>query len=280
VRVHTICPLLLIVTAPLIAQTKIGGGACNSSSLNGAYTFTLSGRQVATSGAFTGVFQANGSATFDGTNKATLTMNSATVQSAGTPLIYSGTYSVQSNCAGAVNISAGNSVTFNLLIYNQGKSFLITGTDASYVYSGGGSNQPTTCMASLLSGVYVFSSTGFTLTSGAINGALAAGGLLQFDGKNALTVNFTYVSRGQSPMVLALSGTYSISGGCSGTGTLTDLLGNSYSLAFAVSGGSAVSTTAIDMILSQTNKLLFTGSAHAVYGQPTASIQLQSGGQA
>ena len=274
-RIQTICvPILFLLAAPMAAQTQIGGGTCTSSSLSGAYTFTLAGRQVAVSGAFTGVFQANGSATFDGMNKVTLTMNSSTVQAGSTPLIYSGTYSVQSNCAGAVNITAGDSATFSLVIYNQGKAFLITGTDASYVYSGGGGTQPATCMANLLSGVYVFSSTGFTLASGAVSGALNAGGLLQFDGKSAVTANFTYVAQGQSPSGTVLSGTYALSGGCSGTGTLTDTLGNSYSLAFAVSSGSSVATTGIDMILAQTNKLVFTGTAHSVYGQPTASVKL------
>jgi hypothetical protein len=274
--------LLVPLGGSLFGQTQIGGGTCNSATLSGPYTFTLAGRQVSASGAFTGIFQANGTANFDGTNKATLTMSASTVQMAGTPLTYSGTYSVQANCAGSMNITVGDSATFNLLVYNQGKSFLVTGTDASYTYSGGGSIQPASCGANLLSGAYVFSTTGFTLAGGSISGALNSAGLVQLDGHNALTVNFSYVSPNQSPMTLSLSGTYALTSGCAGTGTLADPFGNSYSLAFTVSGGSSVSTTAFDLILAQANKLLFSGSAHAVFGQPTASSQLvrRSGGAA
>jgi hypothetical protein len=270
--------LLLPLGGSLLAQTQIGGGSCNSSSLTGAYTFTLSGRQVAASGAFTGVFQANGTATFDGTNKITLTMTAATIQSPGTPLIYSGTYSVQSNCAGAINITTGDTATFNLLIYNQGKAFLMSGTDASYTYSGGGGTQPANCATNLLSGAYVFEATGFTLASGAINGAVNAGGLMQLDGHSTLTVTLSYVAQGQNPLSLTLNGTYVVPNGCSGTGTMKDGLGNTYTLAFTVSGGSAVSTATFDVVLGQANQLLFTGTAHAAYGQPAATARVNRTG--
>jgi len=262
---------LLPLGGSLMGQTQIGGGTCNSSSLNGAYTFTLAGRQVATSGAFTGVFQANGTTTFDGTNKVTMTMNAATAQAAGTNLTYSGTYSVQANCAGSISITAGDTATFNLLIYNQGKSFLITGSDASYDYSGGGSTQPATCMTSLLSGVYVFSANGFTLASGTISSVRNASGLMQLDGHGSMIVNFTSLAPGQSALTLAITGSYALPNGCAGTGALSDSLGNTYTVGFTVSASSAVSTSGFDVVISQPGKLLFTGTAHAVYGQPTAA---------
>lgn len=263
--------LLLPLAGTLLGQTQIGGGTCNSSSLSGLYSFTLGGRQIAASGAFTGLFQANGTASFDGTSKVTLTMAAATIQSAGTPLNYSGTYSLQSNCGGSMSITVGDSAAFNLFVYNQGKSFLMTGTDASYTYSGGGSTQPANCTASLLSGVYVFDVNGFTLASGAINGASNAAGSMQLDGHSSLTVSLTYVVPGQAPLVTSLTGTYALPNGCSGTGTLKDQQGNSYTLAFTVTGGNATAVSGFDVVLGQLNALLFTGSAHAAYGQPVAT---------
>jgi hypothetical protein len=38
--------LSCLVAAPLVAQTQIGGGTCNSSTLSGIYAFTITGRQV------------------------------------------------------------------------------------------------------------------------------------------------------------------------------------------------------------------------------------------
>jgi hypothetical protein len=259
---------LLPLGGGLLGQTQIGGGTCNSSTLSGNYSFTLAGRQVAGSGAFVGVLQANGTATFDGTNKVSLKMSAATLQAPSLPLTYSGTYSVQANCGGSVMITAGTSATFSLLIFNQGKSFLIVGTDASYTYSGSGGLQPATCSTALLSGVYVFSASGFALEGGTIVEAVNAGGVLQLDGKNAISATFTYVAPSQGPMTQSLTGTYSASSGCSGTGTLVDALGNSYSLGFTASGGTSAATTTFDTLLTQTDQLLFTGTAHAVYGQP------------
>ena len=56
--------LVFLVTAliatPMLAQTQIGGGICNSSTLTGTYALSMSGRQVSSSGAFTSVLQADG----------------------------------------------------------------------------------------------------------------------------------------------------------------------------------------------------------------------------
>jgi hypothetical protein len=266
--------LSCLLAQTLVAQTQIGGGACNSSSLTGTYAFSLTGRQVSASGTFTAVLQANGSATFDGTNKFSLAMTAGTIQAVNTPLTYSGTYSIQSNCAGAISITAGDSATFNLVVYNQGNAFLVTGTDATYSYTGGGNTQPSGCLASLLSGVYTFNATGYGLSTSSVTGIREAAGLLQFDGRTALTVNLTLSAAGQTPAALVLTGTYTISSACVGTASLTDSQSNTYSLSFSVSGGTSVNSTALELTLAQTSKLLISGAAHAVYGQPTADRRI------
>ncbi len=87
-----------LIATPMLAQTQIGGGICNSSTLTGTYALSMSGRQVSSAGAFTSVLQADGSATFDGLSTVTIAVSENTNQAVGTPLNWSGTYSVQSNC--------------------------------------------------------------------------------------------------------------------------------------------------------------------------------------
>jgi hypothetical protein len=107
------CTVLLsfifcLLAAPLPAQTTIGGGACTSASLNGVYAVSITGRQVDRIGggaAYTNVFQANGSAAFDGLSQVTLTLVSDTNQAVSSSLTWSGTYSVQANCAAVMKAS-------------------------------------------------------------------------------------------------------------------------------------------------------------------------------
>src|SRR5208337_3863940 len=184
-----------LLAAPLLAQTTIGGGTCNSASLNGVYDVSITSRQVSATGTFTGVFQSTGLATFDGLSAVTISLTSNTGQVVGTALTWSGAYSVQANCAGVINITSGGSATLNVALYDQGNNFLLSGSDAAnYVYSGSGVTQPaaaapagTGCSASTFSGVYTFNGTGFALTGTAVSGAENGSGLLEFDGVSKVT---------------------------------------------------------------------------------------------
>ena len=70
---------------PLLAQNvRIGGGTCNSSTLNGNYALSLTGRQVTSAGAFTNVSQTMGSATFDGQSTVKISLAADTLQAPGT----------------------------------------------------------------------------------------------------------------------------------------------------------------------------------------------------
>jgi len=265
-----------ILALPMRAQTQIGGGTCNSSSLDGAYSFTLTGRQLTATGTFPNVLQANGSITFGGESKVAMTMTANTNQGLATPVSWSGTYSVQANCAGVVNVTTGNTTALTLAVYNQGHGFLITGTDATYSYTGGGNTQPATCMASLLSDVYTFNSTGYTLSGSAVNGFGDAAGLLQFDGQSNVVANFTLSSGGgQTASAIALTGTYSVGSTCLGSATLTDSKSNSYTMTISISNSNKVSTAGFDLLLAQASKLIMSGAGHAAYGQPVASAALR-----
>jgi len=265
-----LCMLACFAAVPLAAQTTIGGGTCNSSSLNGSYSFTITGRQV-TGSAITNYFQANGFANFDGQSQISITMTSDTLQAFGVSLPWAGSYSIQANCQGTVTIATGGAGTFNLVVYNQGNGFLMTGADGTLSYSGSGNLQPASCLTNLLSGVYTMNATGYGVTPTALNAVSDATGLFQFDGQGNATANITLAAPGAALATLSLTGTYSVGSNCLGTATLSDNKGNTYSLVISVTGSSKIATNTFSLLLTRTGSLMISGTGHATYGQPTAS---------
>jgi hypothetical protein len=271
--------LSCLPAAPLVAQPAIGGNACSSATLNGIYAFALTGRQVTASGTFSNVFQGNGSATFDGLSKVTVTMTTDTIQAVGTPLTWTGTYTMQANCFGAITITSGGSAVLNLLPYDGGTNFLVTGNDSTYSYSGGtGNNQPTGCSAATFSGVYMFTGTGFNLSSGAVNGVDNGSGLLQFDGVSSVTANFTLSASGNITAAGTLTGSYSVSSTCVGSATLSSSAGITYVMALSVSNANTVSASGFYVTLAANGKVLVSGTGHPIYGQPTTTAANQGVG--
>jgi uncharacterized protein (TIGR03437 family) len=241
-RYTTLLPILFCLPAmPALAQTAIGGGACTSSALNGTYEFLLSGRQVSASGAVSKVFQAVGTAAFDGLSRVTLTMTANVVgpsQSFGTPLVYMGSYSLQSNCVGSMSITSGDAATFALeaLSVNGAtqlaSSFSVTGSDATYAYNGSGNSQPAACPTTL-SGVHEFNATGSSLSGASVTGVLDVAGLLQFDGQGNVTANWTQVANLATATVTA-TGTYSVTSTCLASATLTDTANDKYTVSMSI----------------------------------------------
>ncbi len=226
--------LFCLSAAPVLAQTTIGGGTCNSSTLNGPYEFTLNGRQTASTGAVLKLMQAVGTAVFDGQSKVTLTITANTVstsQSFGAPLVYSGTYSLQSNCLGSIGITTGDTATFTLESFNSGNAFAVIGSDATFAYNGNGNNQPATCPTTI-SGGHEFNGTGNSLSGLSVTGVLDLAGVLQFDGLGNVTANWTQVSN-LTTTTLAATGTYSLNSGCLATATLTDAASNKYAISMS-----------------------------------------------
>ena len=278
---RSIASLLFIsglLAAPLLGQTTIGGGTCNSGSLTGAYAVSLTSRQVTSSGTFSGVSQATGAATFDGLSAVTMNLTANTGQGVGTALAWSGTYSVQANCDGVINITTGGSVNLTVAINNSGTDFALGGSDAaSNAYNGNGVAQPgngnkqtATCSASTFSGVYTFNGTGFALNGTAVSGAKNAAGLLQFDGVSNVTANLTTSTTGVAPSPLTLTGSYTISSNCLGSATLTDASANSYAMNFAIYNNT-VANAAAYVGLAQSSNFLMSATMHATYGQPATT---------
>ncbi|HTC36487.1 MAG TPA: hypothetical protein VK724_24110 [Bryobacteraceae bacterium] len=269
-----------LLTAPLLAQTQIGGGTCNSASLSGAYAVSITGRQVSASGDFTGAFQATGTATFDGLSAVNIALTADTNQAVATQLQWSGTYSVQANCVAVVNITTGGSATLNVTLYNQGKNFLLSGSDATYTYSGSGNPQPqpVSCSAATLTGVFTFNATGFLLTSTSVSGAGDGAGLLQFDGISALTVNVTSVTAGAASSAVTLTGSYSISSNCTGSAMLTDSNSHPFVMSFSIYSVAAANTNFFAS-LARSGNFFMIGGGHTAYAQTVApASQTISGG--
>ena len=235
-----VCPFLPHRNSPAGANHQHRGrGLCNSSTLNGNYALSLTGRQVTSASTLTNVFQANGSASFDGQSTVKISLAADTLQALATQLSWSGTYSVQANCEGQLTINSGANVTFNMVIYSigtaAGTSILLTGNDATYAYSGSGNAQPASCSVGMLSGVYTFNATGFSLNGMAVNDAVNGAGLLQFNGAGNLATSITLVSSGSSVSEAgSMTGTYSLSN-CVGSATLSDS-NHTYTMSISISG--------------------------------------------
>lgn len=274
-RKHAAVLLFLssLLAAPLLAQTTIGGNPCNSAFVKGPYAVAITGRQVTAAGNFTNVFQANGTATFDGLSVVTLVLTADTNQSVAGPLTWSGSYTMQANCVGVITITSGGSATLNLALYDSGTDFLVTGNDATYSYSGGGNVQPTGCSTALFSGVYTFNASGYTLSGTSVTGATALAGLLEFDGQGHVTVNVTFSP--SNATASTLTGSYSVSSNCLGSATLSDSKGGSYVMAFSAEdvtpAAAPLYSSNIYVGLAQNSKFIVSGAAHAIYGQPTST---------
>jgi uncharacterized protein (TIGR03437 family) len=234
-RLLFVLPSLL--SYPLLAQTQIGGGTCNSSTLNGTYELLLNGRQFTAAGAISKIFHGVGTAAFDGQNKVTLTMTANIVSAAqtfGTPLVYSGTYSLQSNCLGSVTITSPAAASFTLESFNQGKAFALVGTDATYAYNGSGNLQPTPCPTTL-SGVHEFNANGNSLSGTTVTSVFDVAGILTFDGMGGLTASWSQASSGGlTPVTATGSYTATSTSGCLATASLTDTANNKYALSFSI----------------------------------------------
>jgi hypothetical protein len=256
-----------LLAASLLAQPQIVGvgGPCNSSTLNGTYSLTLSGRDVSSAVSFSNVVQGVGTATFDGQSKATFTLTDNTNAASGQALTWSGTYSLQANCTGVLNITTGNSASFTLGSYDGGVDFFIDGQDGTYSYLGGGNTQPTqTCAVSTLNGTYSFSGNGFAVSSGSITGVNQISGLMVFNGTGGVTTTWVLSVAGSST-TNTTSGTYSVATGCTASANITDPSGNAYTLGLTITGVNGGTLLGTNFAFNSSSpKLIFSGNGRTL----------------
>ena len=258
--------------APLLAQTAIGGGLCTSSTLTGTYEIMLNGRQLTATGAVLKIFQSVGTITYDGLSKVSLNLTANTIttsQAFGTPLTYSGTYSLQSNCSGAINITSGDTASFTVEAFAISSTtqiagtFALSGSDANYAYNGTGNLQPATCPTTL-SGIHEFNTNGNSLSGSSVTGVLDTAGVLNFNGSGMLTATWSQVSN-TSTTTISATGTYTVNAGCLATATLADTSNNTYSLALSIY------STAPDFVIAISSPTAVSdGSGSAAQTNPSA----------
>ena len=266
-RIAFLFSFCCLLATPVLAQ--IGGGTCTAANLSGTYALSLSGRGISAAGSFTGSYQGGGTATFDGVSAVTFTGNVNTNLAAGKAFTYMGSYTVPSNCYGTITLTTGSTATFALVVWNNGRQFNITGSDANYVYSGTGTNfVPAGCSTATLSGEFIYDASGFTLSGTAQTGGDDEAGVFQFDGQGNVTASYTITSSGTTPSQLTSTGTYTVTSACLATATLTDSNGKSNALNFVIDG-----TYGNAFILQEANSgFVRTGSGHSAYSNPTQSI--------
>ena len=265
-RAALLFTLLSLPVAPIWAQ--IGGGNCNSTNLAGSYRLTLNGRAISAAGVFTGSFQSVGTATFDGQGGVTLAGTANTNLAQGQDYSYTGTYSLPSNCFGAVSITTTSAATFSLVVWQGGRQFDMVGSDATYVYSGNGSNVQPDCGTPTLSGEYVFTASGFASSGNSVVGVAEEAGVLQFDGQGNVTAKYTDSQGGTMPASLTASGTYNVSSFCSASATLGDSGGkaNAWNLQIAGLHGENL------FLITAGSTFLRAGAAHSAFTNPGQAI--------
>jgi uncharacterized protein (TIGR03437 family) len=256
---------LCFLAMPFLAQ---GQTTCTAATLSGTYYFTLSGRDVSGSSVISKTFQSLGTITFDGVSGVTATITANTNAVFGVSETLSGTYTIPTTCIGTINFTTGDIASFTLIPHDSGLEFYIAGEDATYLFSGtGGQQPPAACITSLLSGVYAFNGNGFALVSNAITAVNYVSGLLTFDGAGAITGSWATATNGSS-VSDTVSGTYTLGAGCTGTATVKDPNGISYSLAYTMTN-----TTGIDFsFLAASATDIFSGSAHSTFTNPGLSV--------
>lgn len=254
---------LCLYAIPLMAQPQVGGGTCNSASLNGNYSLTLTGRALngATPELFASALQGIGTAAFDGLSKVTFTFTENTNAASGASKAFAGTYSIQANCVGVLNITQGDTANFTLGVFASGANYIITGEDGTDNLIGSGNTLPATaCSVSTLDATFSFNGNGFGLQTTTIATAFYVSGALAFDGNGKVSSGTWYSTSAYgvaSPV--SVTGTYTVSSSCTAAATLKDSAGNSYSLVFTITdaaGAFVFSAASPQMIFSGSGRPL------------------------
>jgi len=259
-----------LLATPVFSQT-IGGGSCAASNLSGTYSLTLSGRAISAAGASVATSQSIGTATFDGVSSVTMTGTVNTNLALGKTFTYSGTYTIPSTCFGTITLNTGDAATFSLAVWGSGTQFDITGSDATYVYSGSGSNNRNSipsCATSTLSGPYTYDASGPTLSGTALTGGADEGGVMQFDGQGNVTASYIITSAGTTPAAITATGTYSVTTACLASATLTDSAGKTNTLNFVIQGLHGENVE----LLESNSAFMRLGTVHSAFLNPTSSI--------
>ncbi len=238
-RLGILGPAFSMAMVALQAQPQIGGGVCANSTLNGIYYYLLSGDLLSGSQVYPyvelGKLIADGQGGLSG-NSHTSVGGSIAAHT------LTGTYSVQSACAGTMTLSVDSqpsgSLTFQIVNGGQGAIVAFsmpTGVVAGRAYRQTAATAPIQCGTASLSGSYAYLLTGVAFVSGSgyyysQAGSASGDGRGNVSATGMANVNGTAITAtGQGP--------YSVSSDCSGTASIKNQNGTAdYFIAVAEDG--------------------------------------------
>jgi uncharacterized protein (TIGR03437 family) len=230
--------LLILVLAPLKAQTQIGGGTCSNSTINGAYFYLLSG-EVLSNGS-TDAYAELGMLTADGNGNITGQSRASLGGALGTYSL-SGTYTVQGNCSGTIMLSVDSQTPTPVMfqIVNGGEGMVVAFSESNEVIIGRAYRQSAqsgnACSTASLSGSYGYLLSGVTSAYGGSLLFSEAGSVVS-DGAGGLTA-IGFANAGGTTAMVTGTGSYTVSSDCSGTVQVNDSNGSTnYVIAIAEDG--------------------------------------------
>jgi uncharacterized protein (TIGR03437 family) len=239
------CPCKLLfalwLCIPLYSQSQIGGGTCTNATFTGTYYYVVSG-DVASGMEFNpyaemGQLVADGHGNVSGRSQ-------ASVGGSLTSYTLVGTYSVQTNCAGTLTLTANSKptapITFQVL--NGGEGAVIAYSQQSAVITGRAyrSDEAGQCGNGSLSGGYAFLLTGVDYISGNEDYYSSAGNMVS-DGNGNLTSVVSTVNINGTTAIGSATGSYSLQSDCSGTARVSGSSGTTnYSVAVVENGQAIV----------------------------------------
>jgi len=222
VRIALVVPALLVAVASGGATTAGTASAashrqCATATLSGTYLFAGDGLSISggarTPLAFAGSERFDGAGHVAGTNS--FSVGGVATRRAG----FTGTYTLAANCAGTLTI--GNNLHFDFYASPSGDQFDYVQTDAGTVsttteHRVSRKTTPQQCRTATLSGAYLFTSAGFSV-SGSSQTPFAFAGIDRLDGAGTdhsiVSANVGGAITRQAPD----TGTYTVAADCTGT---------------------------------------------------------------
>jgi len=222
VRLALVVPALLVAVASSGATTAGTANAanprqCATATLTGTYLFAGGGLSIS-GGAQTPLAFA-GSERFDGAGHVAGTNSFSFGGVATRRAAFTGTYTLAANCAGTLTIGSG--LHFDFYASPSGDQFAYVQTDAGTVsatteHRVSRQTTPQQCSTATLSGAYLFTSNGFSV-SGSSETPFAFAGIDRLDGagtdNSIVSANVGGVITHQGTD----TGTYTVSADCTGT---------------------------------------------------------------
>lgn len=222
VRVALAVPALLVAVASggaTMAGTASAAShrQCATATLSGTYLFAGDGLSISggarTPLAFAGSERFDGAGHVAGTNS--FSFGGVATRRAG----FTGTYTLAANCSGTLTI--GNNLHFDFYASPNGDQFDYVQTDAGTVsatteHRVSRKTTPQQCRTATLSGAYLFTSSGFSL-SGSSQTPFAFAGVDRLDGAGTDSSTISANVGGAITRQATGTGTYTVAADCTGT---------------------------------------------------------------